>query len=701
MADKLILEGEEVELGEAVVALTLQANNIMSPDTIQAHYTNSIALPPTQKNRKLLGFADQVNSATGIPYKVLDARIFKDGVEVVPYGKGELLNGSFELDVYSGNRNFFNELGDKSIRDLDLSEFNHTWDYGTIKNNTTNDTWQQGFVYDLYHRGKELNLNQVDCFSLYPSVFVRQVWEKVFSEAGFTYTGFEHPMLDKMLLPLSELFEFNEEYKRARQFRVTTNATEVVEDGDDVRNGNHKLKFNFVKTGFGVDTNGGYQLNNFRYVVDTPRIMTFTAGVKVKISSLTGFLKATLEIRVNGESIGGTSFTNKIRPNPLDPTGDATRFLTVSTEAKLLKAGDIVEAYVKTEPDSLVYVISPKLWIKYQTAGTETPYFSGTVLGEFPKGGRVELAQWLPDLSQKEFIKSIVQLFGLTFQTDLFRDIIKINTFAQVVDNIPKAIDISEWVHHPEAVKPSFKFGDFAQGNKIVWQEDKTVTKGFNNGEVLIYNTTLEAEKTIIELPYAATEKLGEPLSLPMWKAKPETNPVQYDEQSIEPRLVVQGPDKIQFTILEGVVSGEIKQWGVYRVHGQGKVHYFGNEYNANEQFVGHNEPRFTTEGNVFVALAGISATVESLIAYHVDPAKEYDLNIQDYIIPTFYPTLLAILDSTKVIRVQVKTPAQFIQDFDQSVPVWVDYWQQYFYINKINEFINSHSLTEWELVRL
>ncbi|WP_026462583.1 hypothetical protein [Adhaeribacter aquaticus] len=656
MADKLILEGEEVELGEAVIALTIQSNDITKPESIQANYSNSIALPPTQKNRKLLGFADQVNSGTGIPYKVLDARIFKDGVEVVPYGKGELLNGSFELDVYSGNRNFFNELGDKSIRDLDLSEFNHTWDYGTIKSNATNDTWQQGFVYDLYHRGKELNLNQVDCFSLYPSIFVRQVWEKVFSEAGFTYTGFEHPMLDKMLLPLSELFEFNEEYKKARQFRVTTNAARVHREGGNARNGNEKLKFNFVKNGYGVDANGGYQLNNFRYLVDTPRIMTFTAGVKVRINSLTGFLKASLEIRVNGESIGSASFNNRGKINPLDPNGNASMFLTVSTEAKLLKAGDIVEAYVKTEPDGNVIVADPDLWIYYDNTGTETPYFSGTVLGEFPQGGRVELAQWLPDLSQKDFIKSIVQLFGLTFQTELFQDTIKINTFAQVVENIPNAIDISSWVHHPEAVRPSFKFGDFAQGNKIVWQEDKTVTKGFNNGEVLIFDTTLEAEKTIIELPYAATEKLGELLSIPIWKPRPDTNPVQYDEQEIQPRLVVQGANKVLFTIVEFKDNGkDIKN----------------------------------------------SSTVESPLAYHVDASKEYDLNIQNYIIPAFYPTLLAILDSTKVIRVQVKTPAQFIQDFDQSVPVWVDYWQQYFYINKINEFINSHSLTEWELVRI
>ncbi|WP_026465079.1 hypothetical protein [Adhaeribacter aquaticus] len=645
MADKLILEGEEVELGAAVVAITLQSNDITKPESIQANYSNSIQIPPTQKNRRLLGFADQVNSGSAIPYKVLDARIFKDGVEVVPKGKGELLNGSFELDIYSGNRNFFDQLGDKSIQDLDLSEFNHTWNFGTIQHNAANSNWQQGYVYDLYDRGKGVNLNAVDCFSLYPSVFARQVWERIFKEAGFTYTGFEHPMLDKLLLPLTELFEFNEEYKKARQFRVTNTVDGVYER---IAHDTVVVRYNSVKSGYGVDTNGGFQLANSRYVIDQPRIMTFSAGVRVGLRTLSGSLEGKLSIRVNDQDIAASAFTN--------PIGDhEVRYLTVSSEPRLMMPGDVVEVKLRVG-DNTDLQVQPRWYIYYNATGSETPYFSGTVLGEFPKGGQVELAQWLPDISQKDFIKSIVQLFGLTFQTELFRDTIKINTFSKVIENIPNAINISNWVHHPESIRPSFKFGDFAQGNKISWQEDDTVKKGFNNGEILIADTTLEAEKVIIELPYAATEKLGELLSLPMWKAKYDTNPVQYDEQSIKPRLVVQGPDSMPFTLVEYAANGtDIKT----------------------------------------------SRPVESPLAYHVDASKDYDLNIQEYIIPTFYPTLLAILDGTKVLTVQVKTPAQFIQDFDQSVPVWVDYWQNYFYINKINEFINSHSLTEWELVRL
>lgn len=643
--DRLLIEGEEVELGEAVVALSLQSNDITKPESIQANFSNTIQLPDTHKLRALLEYADQVNSTTNVPYRVLDAQVFKEGVEVVPFGKGHLLNGSYEIDIYSGNRNFFDALGDKNLRELDLSAYNHYWTFVNIRDNSENTDWQQGFVYDLYDRGKSINLTAIDCYEFIPSVFVRRVWEQIFTEAGFTYTGFSLPIFDKLLLPTAELFEYDEDYRKAREFKVTTNAgnKSKIEEFEE------KMPFNFVNLDYFTDPNGGYNLNNSTYTVDAARNMSFYAGVKTKINTtsgpLSGIVRAQIEIRINGAVVKFENFSN-------EGHNDVNRYLTVDSGPVTVFAGDVVEVWFKFIHQTNT-VVDPDCVIFYEDT-KEPPVFRATVLPEFPKKGLVELAKWLPDLSQKDFIKSIVQLFGLTFQTELFEDSIKVNTFSKVLENIPNAIDISSWVHNPENVRPSFKFGDFAQRNTIIWQEDDTVTENYNNGAILIADTTLEAEKNIIELPYAATEIKNGLLSIPMYTAKVNTNPVEYDYEGVEPRLVIQGPDTITFTIVE---------------------------FNGTDIIKSHEAAR--------------------PLAYFVDSSKPYDLNIQDYIIPTFYPTLLAILENTKVLTVQVKTPAKFIQEFDQSVPVWIEYFQHYFYVNKINEFVNSYSLTEWELVRI
>jgi hypothetical protein len=645
---RVIIGGNEMDLGEAVVAITKQANNIMRPESIQADYSNTITFPDTQRNRANLGFADEVGSETDTPYKILDAQIFKDGVEVVPYGKAELQSGNFDLDIYSGNRNFFDVLGDKSIQELDLSAFNHVWNYATVAANLTNTGWQDGFVYDLYDRGKALDLATIDAFDLFPSVFGRAIWEQIFIDAGFTYTGFTHPMFDKLLVPVNEMYQFPDDYRKAREFRVTTNREDLslIDHRDNI------LEFDHVKDGFSVDSNGGFDLPAYTYTVDSSRLMTFEAGIGVFLQTESGSLRATLSIRVNGLVVSSVDFNS---PDS-GVGGSAEMFMTIATNPILVMPGDFVQAWVWIHDDSPLQV-DPDWSILYHNT-VQSPYFGGTVLPEFPREGQVILAHWLPDISQKDFVKGIHALFGMSFQTELYQDTIRVGQFKEVVDNIPNALDMSAMVHHPEQVRPSFKFGEFAQNNRILWKPDDTVADGFNDGAILVNDTTLKQEKDLIKLPFAATElsRTENVLSIPMFRAKANTAPVEYDRQKVQPRLVVQGSDTVAFTIVEYQEDG--------------------------------------------VTVANSSAGVRP-VAYHVAPFKEYDLSIEGYIIPEFYSTLLAILDKTKVLPVQMTLSAEFIQNWDQAIPIWIDYWQQYFYVNKIEEYIDEASLTSVELIRL
>jgi len=655
--DRLILDGKEVDLGDSVVALSLQANNIMLPDKIQSNFSSTITIPQTKKNRKHLGFADQVNSVTEIPYQILGAQVFKEGIEVVPFGKGVLNNGNFEIDIYSGNLSFFDVLGDKKLKDLSFPEFNHIWNYANVVNNSINTTWQQGFVYDLYDRGKSYNLNAIDWFNLFPSIYVRAVWEQIFKEAGFTYSGFSHPMFDKKLLPTSKLYEFDEDFTKPRSMRMAVGPGYYdhhgpIGDRSDVVK---IIPFTFA----GEDpyfTSVNYDATDFKYRADTAYLVNITIKAHAFINITIGGVAFELYLFKNGQVIGYVS---------QDAT-NANLDNTIELKNYLLKKGDVLYAQVKLRGYTKGHRWGYALFNDGR-GNLDEDSFQIEVLKEFPQGGEVRLQDWLPDMSQKDFIKSMVHLFGLTFQTDLYQNNIRINTFTKVLDNIPQAIDISNWVHEPERIRPSYKFGDFAQKNKFIWQPDDTVTEGYNDGEILIKDATLVIDKEIIKLPYAATESRANLLYIPIWKLKTGNSKgeeLEYDKLSIKPRLVVQGDNTILFTIVER----EIKR-------------------DAENKII---------KNTIINQSAG-----NRPLAYYVDGPKPFDLNINEYIIPTFYPTLLAILAQTKVLSAKVKTPAQFIQGFDQARPCWISYFQQYFYINKIENFINSNSLTEWELIRL
>jgi len=653
--DRIIIEGQEVDLQDAVVALTIQSNDVTKPDSIQSNFSNAINLPSTKRNRKILGFADQVNSNTKLPYRVLDAQVYKEGIEVVPHGRGILQNGSFAVDIFSGNANFFEVLGDKKLKDLSFTEFNHIWNYTNVVANSSNNTWQQGFVYDLYDRGKSYNLAAIDWFDLYPSFFARIVWEQIFKEAGFTYSGFSHPLFDKLLLPVSKLYEFDEDFTKPRSLKLAVGEGFYQDEGPQTGRDEVLLTIPFSyseRDPYFSSVN--YNKDSKKYTADATYLINIRLKAHAFVSAKIGGVAFELYLVKNGSVIGYAE-TTTTKSEDLD--------LTLELKRIILKRSDVLYAQIKLRGYTDIHRWGYSLFIP-SLPDLDQNSIDLEVLKEFPQGGEVRLQDWLLDISQKDYIKSMVHLFGLTFQTDLYQNNIRINTFNKVTENIPQAIDISKWVHEPEKVRPSFKFGDFAQKNKIIWQPDETVTEGYNDGVFVVDDTTLEVTKDIIKLPYAATEARGNLLYIPLWKVRTGTNPVEYDSVTIKPRLVVQGDSTLLFTIVERDIKRD------------------ANNVVVSDQIINSS--------------AGMRP-----MAYHVDGSKLFDLNIQDYIIPTFYPTLLNILDNTKVLAVQVKTPAQFIQDFDQSVPVWVDYWQQYFYVNKINEFINSYSLTDWVLVRI
>jgi hypothetical protein len=55
--------------------------------------------------------------------------------------------------LLAGNKSFYDLLGDKTLRELDLSQFDHDWSLGTIALGAGHSNYRQGYVYDLYDRG--------------------------------------------------------------------------------------------------------------------------------------------------------------------------------------------------------------------------------------------------------------------------------------------------------------------------------------------------------------------------------------------------------------------------------------------------------------------------------------------------------------------------------------------------------------------
>ena len=137
------------------VAYTRCDNDLTQPDSVQSDYSTTINLPDAAPVRRALGHAEQGTSSTTLPYRKLAAVLRLGGVEVVP--RGQLLTWShthhegFEVQVFGGNVDLYTALGDKKLRELNLSAYDHAWTLPTIVAGAQRTS---SYRYELYDRGQ-------------------------------------------------------------------------------------------------------------------------------------------------------------------------------------------------------------------------------------------------------------------------------------------------------------------------------------------------------------------------------------------------------------------------------------------------------------------------------------------------------------------------------------------------------------------
>lgn len=669
--NEIFIDGRPLDLStDTQIVQTFQANNLERPEQIQAHYSNQFEVPATQPNRDALEYADQVNSQTGKPYRKLDARIIAQGVETVPYGIGSLeesQNGKFALQIFSGNKNFFEVLADKSIRDLPLSEFDH--DY-TLQNviNSRGHYVAQGYVYDIIHRGKDGQESAVRWNDLYPSTFVRVIWDKIFTQAGFAYQWErdDEGLFDKLLLPTVAPPKLEEQYRKAREIFVGRNGPEIgrsnhgsfASQGEkdawiiayDLDSQQKKYKDGKLVAVYEFKQGDAGRWNFDTYTSDGYYYVDVLASIAVKGFAIVSQVRVELQLMRNGEQIAKVdkTFENGIFV-AAKPVND---FLVMDEQKVLLKPGDTLQmrASVHKPKDASSFDVRISI--------PEGQGLDIRVRPEFPVGGRVRLNNWLPDISQKEFVKSVIHLYGLMMQTDSYTSTIRINYFSDLLKRTEDGwVDWSGKLTLEPAPVTRYTFGSYAQRNFIRYQgDDKDQESQWADGELTVDNQKLEKEKDLITLPFAATRTQGGVPFIEMFKGKQVQESqkdgsiklvTQYDEVAAVPRLLIRDDLQIGYTYLD--------------------------EYDQVINMPDEGRPisRFMPE-----------------------------LHLKNSIIPRYYNAYQGILDNTRFIKVYLLLTPADIAELDFARPVWLDHFGECFYLNQVSQW-RAGVPCECELVRL
>jgi hypothetical protein len=395
-----------------VIAQNYAVNEIGDIANRQGGFSNEFTLPLTANNRNILGFPQDVNSTSRKPYQKVEASLIDQGTTVATgyLRYQEVSDNNIQVSFFSDNVEWFSLLKDKSLRDLDLSEFDHVWDVAEIVTAIDADK-SSGYTYPLIDYGEfgELTSLSVNSDQMYPAMFVSTLVNRIFFEIGWKEEGemIDHPLFKRMIVPFSaQSFVHDSTYIEDNTLNEILPATQsgVVGPGGALVPLVWVLPATSLVT---IDEPGNF---NIRLVADVDFAVVGSASARFRIYN-------------NAVQVfEGASYTNYV--------GD----VIIDTDL-LLDDGDI--------EISLSISVSGGSSLTYSVFLTTTTLIV-TPLDVVAPGSTLQMGSTLPDIKQSDFLKYLAFSFGAVPQANNFSKTVNFGLFKSIAGNIPDALDWSD-----------------------------------------------------------------------------------------------------------------------------------------------------------------------------------------------------------------------------------------------------------------
>jgi hypothetical protein len=516
LIDRLFLNGMECDLSPStVIALNFQINDLAELKDRQGNFSNQFKIPMTANNRAILEDAELLQSGTDRPYRKLPARVSKNNIDVVPIGFAivESSEKTYNVTVFSGITYFFSLIANKQLHELDLSAYDHIFNWANIIASRSN---TDGYKYSLIYYGQPV---MGDVKNLRPLFFIQTLIDKIFSEAGFTKTGniWSDSNYQKQLLSLfneSDIEGFYDYESRWSHNNWLHDIPSAVPPTPLT-----------LPISYFIGASGEEWTCRLRIRFDTPSWNTGTSYLKIYAYA-------------HSTDFFGSSTFNLMWTSPA-ALGVGIHDVDVSVNIAALPDTQFIEFYIEGNDTGLghpayfgwiegkrstdAYNVF-KVGIKYDAVAQGffplQPYRS-IVIGTYKKDSleydadEVVIARQLQDLmTQKDLIKIVANQHGLFFKQDPYVNNVKAFSIKDIVNNIPYAVDWTDKLHmDKDTWKVEYRFGKYGKKNYMKYTRDdddiETISyKTLGQGVFTIDDETLDDEVTIIQLPVAASKDI-------------------------------------------------------------------------------------------------------------------------------------------------------------------------------------------------
>lgn len=190
------------------INVTYQQADIREPDKRNATFSKTITLYGTSELNKLFNniFETNVKTTTFNPNKKVSVKYYVDELLILQ-GDLQLLkvnlmpdnNIVYECNILGKEGSIFVDIADLYLTDLDFSEYDHLYDWQkqtqswynicTLSGTDTNVGLGKGYYYGFIDRGFSSSETDFDTTYFLPQLFAREYLEKIFINAGYTWSS--------------------------------------------------------------------------------------------------------------------------------------------------------------------------------------------------------------------------------------------------------------------------------------------------------------------------------------------------------------------------------------------------------------------------------------------------------------------------------------------------------------------------------
>jgi len=625
----LFVNDKLVDLDPAFkVAINFQLNEIADIKGRRTVGTNRFYGLLTNNNKFIFEHAEMVQTTSRLHRNRINARLITGGTTYTGFViVDEVDEKGYSLQFLSGNAELFKAIEGKKISDLDLTSFNREWNRVEMSNVYSSFTSPTFHIVDNGYLSE--SSRSVDVRKQYYSVYVYTIFEKILTEAGFTFYGslFSDPRYLRSAIPFT-----NDKPIHTNEWLLQPLCkVNIKPDLFSVTLGTPLTTESFYM-GFDNDSTGGFydksnEVTLGPLVVDTvnpPAAYWKTRrAINIEIKStmvitvynFNGSLSY-LRINVGGDEYIHSAGNGTFTINFLSQLGRAVDG-TVTASLSITNCQVQVSGFVQIDP--------------IDVPSDTTIYFGE--LWEFPIN--------LPDITQADFLKAILQMTGSIIETDGLDLSVRIETYKTMTNEAAKqrAVNIDQFIDHSVKPKNEIHPTGYFQKTWFRYLSDENVRSEYGDYYLSINDNTLPASGTALTLPFAASEF--------------------------------------------STAMSDLNMAAVLRVkNGNDIVPKPRILYRANIENVTSNPILLTDGSNTFTKLAFSKFTFN-------DPFENVSLDWK-HLLFDCYSELNAALNDFNKITPRFYFSTNFINQMDLFDPVFSQYFNSYFMINKVENYVDD-----------